>query len=629
MLRLLPGTASIFLTFLVIAAAFIGCGLALRRAFGLKAAAVDDVLLAFWTGFAAVVLFLILWNFALPVNGVTLTVVLAGGATGLGITRGAWWPLVARRARPWPFGTLALIAAAGLWIANMSVTALVNWDSTLYHLQGVEWAHTYAVVPGLANLLGPLGFNNCSWLYDAMLDAGFWSGRAWHVAEGVFVFMLAAQAIVGAQRFLRDDSPRRAAHLFAFLLLAYVFYAILGNRVASFDTDLPPSMLLLVITARWYGWLSGERREPREEAYELFCLVTLCAAAVTLKMNAAIFGLVTVITATTLWLRQGANPAPLVRRAITWSLAVSVAMGIAWMARGVVLSGYALFPSRLISLPVAWRVPAAHAQAEFDYVVYSGRAATLLVDVMAGRAAPFAWVPNWIGHLSDDLYFIPVPVVLALVALIVGAVGRRGASPAARAHTQRAWWILLPFGIAWTAWFLSSPEPRYVAAGMWALFALASAQAYRLWHERVSVRAARMVAAAGWIIAISPLVVAPLRAWMHQGAAGNPLTAIIRANVVIPPPGEWFVPPFHGGEMTKFTTRSGLVLNVPTGRCWDMPLPCTHNPAPNLRLRVPGRLDKGFVVDGPWAMEHWPEPWRPQIYPAWLDRWHALGHPSP
>jgi len=43
-----------------------------------------------------------------------------------------------------------------LWLADMAMGPMAQFDSRLYHFQAIKWARNYPVVPGLANLYGPL-----------------------------------------------------------------------------------------------------------------------------------------------------------------------------------------------------------------------------------------------------------------------------------------------------------------------------------------------------------------------------------------------------------------------------------------------------------------------------------------
>jgi hypothetical protein len=136
-----------------------------------------------------------------------------------------------------------------------------------------------------------------------------------------------------------------------------------------------------------------------------------------------------------------------------------------------------------------------------------------------------------------------------------------------------------------------------------------------------------------WMVAclaalgVSPLLVEPLRAAAERGI--NPITALARHNAVMPPENGWFHPVSRHTEVDTFITTSGLALNVPVrvpkaaglpNACWDAPIPCTPNPAPNLRLREPGTLNQGFKIDGEWQMRDWPYHWETGFLPEWRRR---------
>ena len=303
---LLGGTLLIVGTFLVLALAFAGVGLILRRAFGLIELDIDDLFLAFWTGFGVIILILILWNFILPVGLSALILVLSLGTLGI-----CWnWRALSRifDDPSWRLNApsrLFLILVV-LWITNQSMAGFKSYDGALYHLQGVRWAKTYPVVPGIANLHGPLAFNNSSFLYDAMLDSGWWEGKAFHVANGVLVFALALQAIVAGARFAQGEREASPGQLYRFLLLAPALYLVpLNGGVTSYSTDLPLTLILLVATAKMYDLLnfSAAQSATMEDAYGLFSLSILLAAAVCIKSTAAVFAAIAMPIAAWQWWR--------------------------------------------------------------------------------------------------------------------------------------------------------------------------------------------------------------------------------------------------------------------------------------------------------------------------------------
>jgi hypothetical protein len=567
-----------------------------------------------------VVLFLIVWNFWFPVGGMAASLLIAGGLTGLWVNRGALAEALADRATRPPAWALMAMLVVGLWVANLSIADLTAWDTALYHWQGVRWARLYPAVPGLANLFGPLGFNNSAFLYDAVLDVGPWEGRSYHLANGLFVLVFACQAAYASSRLVASDEADRPVHFFTFACLTGAIQSM-WVAVPSYITDVATANVLLALASCWYGALVRRGREPLDESWALVSLVTLAALAVSLKMNTAVFAALSVTAAVILWLLR--KPAPAVRRrTLAWSVTLALAFGTAWTARGVILSGYPLFPSPMLGAPVEWRVPIEHARAEFAYVVDSGRQTVSKLDVVRGEAGMASWLPDWLRSLEDQTFYIPVPLLLLLTGLAATSVMRRRGGLPASPDQRTAWWMALPLVAAMTAWFLVAPEPRYASPLFWSLAALSVAQSLRFAGAGVDSRWLRRLLFGGWGLAAASLIVQPLLHWHVMGMKGGAVRAIIKANVRVPPEGFWLAPRTGGAKVTPFQTASGLTVNVPERMCWDAPLPCTPNPAPNLRLRVEGRLDRGFAVDGPWAMLHWPEPWRPDYQPALMERFH-------
>lgn len=625
----LLGTLSIFAFNVVLAVAFAGLGLALRRAFGLARATLEDCFLAFWMGWGIVLLFLMLWNFVFPVGPAALAIVLAAAITTLAFARRDVIGILENR--PLPRWSVLAIVFFGLWVANLSIGRLTYWDSALYHMQGVKWARSYPAVPGLANLFGPMGFNNSTFLYNALVDVGPWSGRPWHVSNGLLIWIFGGQIIASAARFLDSRTPVSSLHVFPLLLLPEAVNSVFDGRVSSFATVVPGSLVVMVTGIYGYWAFSGAERPEREKAYDIFCIVALGAIAVSIKSSNAVFAAAVAAISCIGVGRLGRTVRGLRARVLVWSLAAVTVIGLAWAARGVVLSGYALFPSPALSLPVDWRAPAEHARAEFDFVVHSALAtADWNYAYVSGRATSLrTWFPHWAHGVLYDWYDIVVPCMLVGLASLVLIASYRKSSDAERAALGWGWLFLAPPVAALAAWATVAPMPHYGAPFFWTLAAVLGSQAFRLKQRSAALTKRAFVA--GCLLGITPCLVEPVwLSWPSPSAQGV-LAAVVEANLKLPDPGHWFQVGEPAPELSVYTTRTGLVLNVPLGyyaRCWDAPLPCTPNPAPNLRQRVPGHIEKGFAVDGDWQMVNWPEAWRRDLLPAMRQRWRTLDGPK-
>lgn len=616
-IALVGGTLSILVTDLALILVLMGIGLLGRRAFGLRSLDVNNCFAAFWMGFSGVILFMMLWNFAFPISGVALPLVVAAGGAGwlvwrhdlrLVFRRAGWRPTV------W---FLVVLLLAGVWVADMSMGPLSNWDSALYHVQGVKWAKTYPVVPGLANLYGPLAFNNSSFLYNALLDAEPWAGRGNHLASGTLLLAMLMQVLVGVPQFVGIPGHAGPRHLFDFLFLAPVVTLISDDTISSYVTDLPATLVILAAMSQLYSLVSAEKLNSLEGGYRVVCVTTLLVVAVCIKISIAVFAAICWLLVVLLWMRQAGQSGSIRTKTIGWATGISSLLGLSWVARGIVLSGYPVFPVPVAGFPVDWRAPLEHAQAEFALIIQSGRAAAFKFGMVTGLEDFWGWFPRWTRHLVGNPFEVVVPLGIAAVAGVLYIVGRQRAVGLPRPAVGRGWWILLPASAGIAAWFMGAPEPRYVMSLFWTLAALCTTQAFGLLRAGDSRRAVRGTCLACLFLGVSPAFVNPLLV-----ATSDPLTAIVKYNLTRPGTDLWFHPIGGRAELKTFITGTGLVLNVPVGnggRCWDAPLPCTPNPAPNLRLRTNGKLERGFAVDGSWQMMDWPWDWLPRFLPAWRE----------
>ncbi len=607
------GVAAVLLSQAVLAAAFAGVGLLVRRAYGLTSLRLDEAIDAFWIGLSVVILALMLWNFAFPINGVMLALVLAAGAAGLavwrgslgGVLRGEGW-----RGNRWCW---AAFLVAALWLANQGLGEMTYYDSALYHMQTVQWAERYRVVPGLANLSAPLAYNNASLLYGAMLDQGPWAGLGFRLANGLLVQVFLLRIIVAVARLTADPLKAGAREVFAALLLPAAISLSFFSRLSSYATAAPNAIVGLVVAERLLALLAAPRADSREEAYDVVCITMLSAACVAIKLSAIVFCGLVVLLAAVVWLSRKPQSSE-VRRAVTYALGSALLIGGAWTARGVVLSGYPAFPSRVVSIPVDWRAPAEHADAEYALVEHSSKASTMLNEVISGRD-PWGWLPRWTRVQLNEPFYVFVPLVLGFLAAIWLALEKARAGPAAAGVRDRTLWMLAPILAALVTWFWLAPEGRYAAGFAWALPALLGARAWTLRVARAANVRRNFLPMSATALSALTLVAVPLTVARNE-SRGAVVKTIIKQNVKLWEAGTWTarlpIPP-----LDTFTTPSGLVLSVARDRCWDVPPPCTQNPAPNLQLRSPPDLRSGFRVNGAWAMQNWPSKSRPRFLEAW------------
>lgn len=608
LLKLLMITFAILAIELLLFALFTGIGLLIRRAFGLRSVVLSRVFTDFWMGFSVVISFLLFWNFAFPVNGLAFGIISIAGICGLFVSRLEIRDAVLRD-RP-PAALLTVLLLAGLWMANISMEPMTNWDSGLYHVQAVKWVKSFAVVPGLANLHGPLAFNSASFLYFALLDAGPWSGLGYHFANGLLVLAFVFQALCGAARFSGAGDRAEPGDLFDFLVLACGLTLVSPSTLPSYVTDVPMNLILLVALSRLYRLLTAKPRDDREESYGVITVCTFLAVGISLKFSSLVFAALCWLVMVIIWARRAPQIGNSLKKTIGWATAIPLLIGLAWTGRGIVQSGYPLFPVPLAGFPVDWLAPLEHAAAEYDYIVHSGRSSVTEFSKAPNTLSTGDWFPDWVSE-SDILYDVLVPLGITVFSLIAWAVFRRrtGTLPGG------PWWLLAAILPALVVWFSNAPDSRYAKYLFWGLAALCGSQAYRTYAAARSTHISRVLILGLLLLGLGPTVVNPVYRAVRTGS--NPLLAIVTANLNRPKTGVWLPGLPKPEPLETFVTESGLKLYVPPERCWDAPLPCTANPAPNLSLRSPGNPGDGFVVNGNWQMRDWPYRWRSAFLPAW------------
>ena len=583
MIGALTAHGAILLAWALAALALLGVGRVLQRLWGIPANAPRATSQAFWLGYGGSVAVLQLWHLALPVDSRAAALLAAIALAG-------WWrpPAVARLA-PTTLLTLVLVVA---WVANRALGPTALFDTGMYHQPSVAWANAWPAVPGLGNLHGRLAFNSGALLFDAVLDLGPLDGRSLHVANGLLVSALLVEACVAA-RSLKAGS-RAPIDVFTIAIFPAVVHAVVRQDVRSLSTDAAVAALVLVTIRALVDLLAppaGERRT----AGHIAAVVFLASTAVTVKLSAAVIGASAALVGVWLAWRSGEeSPRGFIARSLPAALLVG-----GWLAHGIVLSGYPLYPATVLGLDVDWRVPLEQARAEAAWVTMSAR------NLNSNVIYPgMSWLQPWVRGVvvrGDPFVQFTLPVLLVAGLVLAGL----RAVPQAR---WRAAWIPLGAGAAF--WVVAAPHTRMAQGIFWSILAVSVIA----WvHERPG--RLRWVPRAAFGIALALLAKQAGGAALR--ATDAPFLAAADALLTRPQDGTWMAP-LPLPTVRSITLADGLVVAVPRddNSCWTL-LPCTPHPSVGLARRRPeltpdASLRWGFRhTTSTWSPERWPNPWTP------------------
>lgn len=568
----------IALTWLVLGLASLGVGLLLRRLFRPGPLDLLGLCVAFWTGWAAIVALLQIWHLALPVNRVALILTLIIGATGLLLEARPLAGLAREGVRRAPVLVILLIPTL-LWMANRSTVSTSHYDLGLYYQQTIQWNSSYPIIPGLGNLHDRLAYNSAYFLYGALVDQVPFAAGAVHTANGLLLFALLAQSVAAIAALAAGARLPR----FAFwnsLSLAPVLYGIIGkdgsNWLVATSSDLPVFVFGLVLAGLCLVLLLEVRAlAPGEHAYLCFALALLACVGVAVKLSFVAFALIALVVGLGVTLRRQRQARRAWLALLAPPLACALLVGGVWMARGVILSGYPAYPSTLGAFPVPWRVPTALALSEANWVRSWARQPGQHWVLVLGKSE---WLGPWVASVPHDVLFT---LTLALVSGLVGAATLTGSYLPRRQIILAILW-LLPALVALVFWFVQAPDYRFAGAVFWVI---------GLGLTLLAVEAVLHRLTEGPLFGVVRLAVAVIV--LLLGAPLQPPLFIVLST------SSDRLPQLPTPEHTFFMTESGLILHRPTksDQCCALPLPCTPYPSRELRLREPGNLASGFILD--------------------------------
>jgi hypothetical protein len=578
----------ILLTWLLCAAVCIGAGSFLLRALfpTFHGFSFGD---SFWTGIAVITAILQLYHFFRPIDLGAVFLLM-----GLGFVGWIW----NRASLPHSSGSsrfrltnnnaqlsdLLLLLIAAAIIAFRCIAVGEHYDTGLYGAQAVRWFVTYPLVPGLGNLIGQLGFNSSVFLWFAALDQGPWRGLAHHLFDGFLIAALFACIIPAALRALRAETISPIDWFWTLLFVPATIWAT-TSKIVGTNTDLPTSVACLVAAAMLFRALGRESPEPGagtgdSRTMELLMAMALFSLAVTFKISSVVFAsLGWAVAAAKLWMVS--RNAPAGKRQLMCGVILSAAIVLPWIGRGIVLTGYPFFPSTALAIPVDWRVPTLEAQSQADFARSFARVPELTYQYAHG----WSWLRPWFRELVREREGFLIPLFCALAG---GAAGILRITQGNRRSLPQWLWLIAPSLCGLLFWFLEAPAMRFGEPLMWTAGATLGTFAALQFMDRPG----RIRMALGGLLLLTAWAAHPRLFWSSYFRPSVGVRTFLR---------------LPSTEVRAHKTASGLTVYVPvdTNQCWDAPLPCSYYFHDGLRLREPGRVERGFASESSDAAVMW------------------------
>ncbi|GAB4315273.1 MAG: hypothetical protein Kow00117_07290 [Phototrophicales bacterium] len=545
MFEIYPSTIHLITTWIFLYFIFAGIGFWVQRLMGITEKRFEHFLFAFWIGWAVTIAFLQIWHLFFPVNVFVSLIVCGIGLSGILVNR---HNLINILKQLHNYRILIIVLIFGMiWLAGQVINNKPHYDDGLYHIQDVEWVTSYSIVPGLGNLHGRFAFNNALSLYFGLIDTLPLIAPVRHVGNSLLMLAFMLLALWSGWQVINRRTDQLKCHLYLLLLPMTMLVSV--AYVASIKNDFAIYLLSVILGGLLLDLL---QYDTKPGLYQVVLIGLLAFVGSTIKLSIAVFagGVLLVV----LWRNW---------RILGYVVGLCVVICGVWLLRGVILSGYPIYPVSAVSVAVDWRLPTEIVENEMRWIRSWARQPRASPDEVL---ASWDWFDTWWRNNVEFMF----PIILG-IGMFFTFWTRIRSYNRVRLRLWIGWGIVF---ISLLYWFYSAPDIRFGIHLFW-LFGMMSFL-ITLWHFQHNFHF--------WVIGLMILLMANAMIqtyWAtYQGTKNQ-------------------FPAYQDVEFDTFYSAHGVRLTVPpvqTDQCWTAELPCTPYPNPYIALRNPDDLGDGFVT---------------------------------
>ena len=337
--------------------------------------------------------------------------------------------------REYVFLSLIVLIGVVLW----TTITPQHYDTYLYHAQAIRWIEEYGIVPGLGNLHYRFAYNSSYMTLQALFSFKWFTGQSFHAMNGfITVFML---LYVMNTLLHKDDRNFRCSDLLKVACLVYILYDC--RNISSPNTDTVALLLAYYVLIKWAEY--SEKDNADKLQYSLLCILVVYVT--TIKLSVGIFVLLVMYPAIILVKEKRIVD-------IVKHLALGIVILIPYIARNIIISGYALYPYEATAIKsLDWIMPADLLQVDRNEIIAWGRghADTSCIDEHIWQ-----WFGGWFSSINILWKILMVFSLIALIYILVVAFKRRKEFTFSPMVCMNITCIIGLF-----FWLFTAPLPRY------------------------------------------------------------------------------------------------------------------------------------------------------------------------
>ena len=529
-----------------------------------------------WLGYALLVCVLQLSHLVLPIDkGISIIVVvgLSLFALCLLLVCKSWTEWTGIRVTS-ALGSVALLLGisflAFVPVLNGCTKSMCHIDLGVYYLKLIRWTQIFPIVPGLVNLQEQLAFNQNAFLITSLFDSLVPNRWGIFLIGGFLPWLGLTLSLFALVRLIlrcwqKDQSAPPIEIAYAASLPAWIS-TLATSSISSASPDCIISCLSIHFFLVFACYVASTDESAKARNFgEIFLLGVLC-----LSVKSSSLGLVAGIFIATIALllleRKREAARIFIHKRVTAMSLLAAFMMITWMWRGVILSGYPLFPSTAMAMPVPWRMPT-KGIVEFQQEIVRWARDPDPGSDRKELLKTWKWLPRWSERLAAMSTHFAWPGQVGLAGSAVLAAFALWI-PSLRRNARNLFVLIFPLAFYAVFWFVTAPDPRYFGSAMW-VFALCPALTFAASDSRIGL-SATLACLGATAIPIFFLAWEFRWAWTYA---------------------EKRLPTFPIMETRPVTNAHGVTIWLnPSGiQTYDSPLPSSWKPRPFVALLDPER----------------------------------------
>jgi hypothetical protein len=338
-----------------------------------------------------------------------------------------------------------------LFCGMFTLMSLKNYDTGLYHLPVINWIYKEALPFGLANLHGRFGFNSSWFVLSAIINPlRFVTQHPFFIINATLFFFYGSFVLLTVVKVIKKFKAN-VSEIFALTTIIPGFFS-LQSFISSPSPDLPAMLLTFFVT-----YLLIKAFILKKIDY-LFIAFIASFFAVTVKISTVpyFFGILFVLVA--IFFRKYILKKEIgffkninFPKYILAFLAVLL-LGIPYLARGFVSSGYPAYPSTIGHINVNWAVSETGTASEANWVKSWARKPHTPPEEVLGN---WDWFREWLFKFIKGQEVFLIFLLSGLLAFGICVYFKKKKFISSFLAVS----LLSFFGCLF--WFFSAPTPRF------------------------------------------------------------------------------------------------------------------------------------------------------------------------